>query len=149
MLQREGLKPREQAESCFPSPWEYFKVPIEAVEGLLHLYLQLYLNPANPTFPHAIQQVMYPEHYSRKPALRHLFTPEAHEAAKFFVIADHIAQKYERYHPEFKMRPMPSDVLKYLRPPYNGLVNMGYDDQKKYRDTLPNEQLKKEVYLDE
>lgn len=148
MPQREGLELQSHAESYFPSPWEYFNVPIEYVEGLLHLYVQLYLNPVKPTLPGAIQQVMYPEYYSRKPAFRHLFTPEAHEAAKFFVIADFIAQKHERFHSEFKMRSMPAGVLKYVRPPFNGIVHMGYDDQKKYRDTLPDN-MKKEVYLDE
>lgn len=148
MPQREGLEPGKCEESYFPSPWIYFQVPEVDVEGLLNLYVQLYLNPANPTFPACIQHVMYPEHYTRSKALRHFFTPEAHEAAKFFVIADFIAQKYERFSAEFKMCPMPPDVLKYLRPPYSGMVHMGYDDQKKYRDTLPDN-LKKEVFLDE
>lgn len=143
---RKGIEP---PKSYFPSPWLYFNVPLEDVEGLLALYVELYLNLANPTLPRAIQQVMHPEHLARQLQYRYLFTPEAHEAAKFFVIADHIGQKYQRYHPEFKMVPMPPRVLKHLKSPYNGMTDMGYDDQKKYRDALPNEQLKKEVYLDE
>ena len=143
---RQGIEP---PQSYFPSPWMYFNVPYEDIEELLRVYVELYLSPSNPTITGAIQQVMYPEHYTRQKKFRYLFTPEAHEAAKFFVISDHIGQKYQRYHPEFKMAPMPPEVLKFLRPPYNGMVNMGYDDQKKYRETLPNEQLKKDVYLDE
>lgn len=145
---RKGI---EQSESSFPSPWVYFDVPLEDVEDLLHLYNKIYLSGPSPALPRVIQQAMHDEDFlnpQANPQFRPLFTPEAMEAAKFAVIADHIGQRYQRFHPEFKMRPMPPEVMIYLRPPYSQMTDFSYDAQKKFRDGLPDKQ-KREVFLDE
>ncbi len=145
---RKGI---EQPESYFPSPWVYFGVPLEAVEELLELYTKIYLHGPSPLLPKVIQQAMHDEDLLQPQynlQFRSLFTPKAVEAAKFAVIADHIGQRYQRFHPEFKMRPMPPEVMVYLRPPYNQMTDFSYDAQKKFRDGLPDKQ-KREVILDE
>lgn len=144
-------KGNEQHESHFPSPWEYFNVPLEDVPKLLELYTKIYLDGPNPALPRTIQNAMHDENLlqpQHNPQFRPLFTPRAMEAAKFAVIADHIGQRYQRFHPEFKMRPMPPEVMTYLRPPYCQMTDFSYDAQKKFRDELPDKQ-KQEVYLDE
>jgi len=145
---RKGLK---QPESYFPSPWVYFNVPWDDIPELLDLYRRTYLNPVRPTWQDSMGQVMHSERLLnpvQNVHCRELFTPKAMEAVKFAVIADFIGMKYERFHPTFKMPPMSEEVLVYLRPPFNQMKDWGYDDQKKFRDTLPD-RLKREVYLDD
>ena len=136
-------------ESKFPSPWEYFEVPPADAEELLGLYVNLYLKPSNPTLPQALQRVLYPDEWVRSnPQYMMMASPEAHEAAKFFIIADFIGMKYERFHPTFVMKPVPDEVLMYLKPPYNKMKLLGYEDQKRFRAALPDAQ-KCEVFIDE
>jgi len=135
-------------EPYFSSPWEYYNVPLKDVEKLLQLYMSVYLAPANPTLPKALQQIMYPDAWIQaNPQFREMATPKAHEAAVWFVVADFIGMKYQRTHPTFEMKAAPDDVLRYLRPPYNKMRLLGYDDQVKFRETLPDN-LKREVFID-
>jgi hypothetical protein len=134
---RQGLKGNSDP---FPSPWEYFEIP---------KYLNAYLRPTNPTLPLALEKVLYPDAWIQaNMQYRHLASAEAHAAAKFFVIADFIGMKYERFHPTFIMKPVPDAVLRYLKPPFNQMKRLGYEDQKQFRAGLPDE-LKREVYIDE
>lgn len=144
-------KANNSTESYFPSPWVYFNVPLEAVEELMALYVKVYLNGPNPTLSRVIQNAMHNEDLLQpqfNPQFRSLFGPKAMEAVKFAIIADHIGQKYQRFHPEFKMRPMPKEVMIYLRPPFCQMTDFSYDGQKRFRDSLPDKQ-KHEVILDE
>lgn len=132
----------------FQDPWTYFGVPEEDMRDLFQLYATLYLNPAKPTLPGAMQQIMYPDDFIQvNMQFRDMASPKAHEAAKWFVIADFIGMKYERFHPTFTMREVPGDVLQYLRPPFNGMKLLGYEDQKQFHRSLPDKQ-KREVFID-
>ena len=128
------------------TPWDYFAVPIEDRRDLMQLWYELYLkNPVVLT--RGMQQVMYtPEELGLR--YKELQGADASKAALWFLVADFIGMKYARYHPKFRMKDMPVEVLMYLRPPYRDMKNLAYDEQKRFKATLPKE-LQELIYLDE
>lgn len=122
-----------------PSPWTYYNIPEKDANEFLSLYLECYgTNPVK--LPQVIEKVLYPpgrfvNAYPRFQAA------EAVQAAQFFVIADFIAQYYQKQHPNFRMKETPPEVLKYLRPPFNRMIDLNYDIQKRFMKTLSQEEL--------
>lgn len=128
------------------SPWDYFSVPMEDRKDLSQLWFELYIK--KPTvLTNGMQQVMYPP---EQLGLSHkeLQGADASKAAMWFVVADFIGCKYARYHPTFTMKDMPVEILRYLRPPYCNMANLSYDEQKRFKATLPKAQ-QELIYLDE
>lgn len=128
------------------NPWEYYDVPRQDIPELLNLWHELYIkNPVVLT--RAMAQVVYkPEDLGR--GYRELQGSKSSQAALFFVLADFIGMKYARFHPTFKMKDTPVEVLQYLRPPYRGMQNLSYDEQKRFKATLPK-QLQEMIFIDE
>lgn len=126
--------------------WEYYQVPKEDIPEIIRLWQDIFLKDPK-LLTRAMSQVLYkPEDLGR--GHKELQGAAAAKAALWFIQADFIGMKYERYHPTFKMKDTPQEILKYLRPPYNGMKNLGYEEQKRYKATLPKE-IKEMIYIDE
>lgn len=80
----------------------------------------------------------------------YLLYPGAGEAATnagyFALVVDVVAQNYQPSHPEYKIPPMPAEVLRYLTPPYCYAKDWNLKAQKDFKDQLPIH-LKGRVYI--
>ena len=137
-------------ESPFPNPWIYHDVPKEDMKDLIQMYTHNFLERPD-TLSKAIEQVTY--HPTHPFVLQHRLGrmtqgADATHAALFFVISDFIALHYARYHPKYKTKPIPTDVLGYLCPPFNQMISLDIEDQKRFRASLPPEQ-QEAVYIDD
>jgi len=132
----------------FPNPWEYLDVPKEDMRDLIQLYKYTYLENLD-TLPKALEALTYaPESAMGRMYRNATQGQEAMQAAMFFLVADFVAMKYARFHPTFKMKPIPPEVLRYLKPPFNQMTSLDIEDQRRFRASLPPEQ-QKAVYIDE
>lgn len=136
-----------QSDNSLPNPWDYFGVPVEDRRDLLQLYAQTHLSNMED-LPKMLEKLTYsPDSpFGRT----HIITQstEATNAAMWFILADFLAMKYFRRKNAHKMRPIPKQVLAFLVHPYNKMTSLDYEDQVRFRDSLPpNEQEK--VYIDE
>lgn len=125
--------------SPFPNPWEYLGVPMEDQEDLYQLYFHTFIEQPD-ALANALNQLMFPP--ESPIAIEHPASqsPEAHEAAIFFIICDFVAMKYARFHPKFNMKPIPVEILHYLRPPFNQMTSLDIEDQRRFKASLPKEQ---------
>ena len=138
--------PNEYA-SPFPNPWAYLGIPQEDVNDLVQLYKYRYLDNTD-TLPKALEKLMYPPESLIAKQYPISQSQDASQAALFFLICDFIAMFYARNHPNFKMKPIPQEVLNYLRPPFNQMTSLEIEDQRRFRASLPPEQ-RREVYIDD
>ena len=134
-------------ESPFPDPWIYHGVDGQDYEDMLQLYMHTYLQDST-TFTKAIDSITVSPDSSFGRQYVATQSSDAYAAAIFFLVSDFLAMKYFRFHPKLKMRVMPKEVLPYLRYPYNKMTSLAYDDQKRFRDSLPPEH-RGDVYIDE
>ena len=134
-------------EMYFQNPWEYLNVPEEDMRDLSQLYRHTYLQDLD-TLPKALEQLTYDPSTRIGSAYLSTQSMVAMEAAMFFLICDFVASKYARFHPTFKMKPIPTEVLRYLKPPYNQMTSLDIEDQRRFRASLPPEQ-QKAVFIDE
>jgi hypothetical protein len=137
-----------KATLYFPNPWEYLDVPREDINDLLQLYKYTYLENVD-TLPKALEALTYHHDspFGRKYAAE-TQGQQAMQAAMFFIVCDFVAMKYARFHPTFVMKPIPKEVLAYLKPPFNQMVSLDIEDQRRFRASLPPEQ-QEAVYIDE
>ena len=131
----------------FPNPWEYLEVPHEDMRDLVQLYSHTYLQKLE-TLPKALEQLTYDPNSTIGRAYRSTQSEQAMQEAMFFLVCDFVAMKYARFHPTFKMKPIPQEVLNYLAPPFNQMISLDIEDQKRFRASLPPEQ-QKAVFIDE
>ena len=134
-------------EMFFPNPWEYLGVPQEDMRDLIQLYTHTYLQNLE-TLPRALEQLTYDPDSPIGRAYRSSQSQAAMQAAMFFLVCDFVAMKYARFHPTFSMKPVPQEVLNYLAPPFNMMISLDIEDQKRFRASLPPDQ-QKAVYIDE
>ena len=90
-------------------------------------------------------------YYMSAPAhFRYLLRPGAGEAATnagyFAMVVDVVAQCYQPSHPEFRIPPMPDEVLQHLAEPYCYAKDWNLKAQKGFKDQLPTH-LKGRVYI--
>ena len=140
-------EPNPTYESPFPNPWEYLGVPKEDMHDLIQLYIHTYLTSPD-TLPKALEQLTYPPESLIAQQYPVSQSQDAMQAALFFLICDFVAMKYARIHPTFSMKPIPQEVLNYLRPPYNQMTSLDIEDQRRFRASLPPEQ-QEAVYIDD
>ena len=137
-------------QSPFPNPWMYHNVPEEDMKDLIQSYSHNFLERPD-TLTKAIDHITYPSDHpfvTQHPMGRMTQGADATHAALFFVISDFIALHYARYHPKFKPRSIPTEVLAYLRPPFNKMTSLDIEDQKRFKASLPPEQ-QEAVYIDD
>lgn len=142
----QGNNNNADVKPYFQNPWEYLGVPKEDLRDLLQLYRHTYLQDWD-TLPKALEQLTYDPATRIGAAYPSTQSHMAMEAAMFFLICDFVALKYARFHPTFRMKPIPQEVLVFLKPPYNQMTSLDIEDQKRFRASLPPEQ-QKAVYID-
>ena len=143
------IQPNQNNEyqSPFPNPWLYHQVPREDMRDLMQLYSHNYLGRPD-TLPKALEALTH--HPDSVIGKQHPVSQShnATSAAMFFLISDFIAMKYARLHPTFEMKPMPQEVLNYLRFPFCKMTSLDIEDQRRFKASLPPEQ-QGEIYIDE
>ena len=131
----------------FPDPWEYFEVPEEDRKDLLQLYVHTHVNNTTD-LAMSLDKITY----SPESAIGRTYvatqSAEATQAAMWFIVADFLAMKYFRTKNAHKMKPVPKEILQYLVYPYNQMTSLAYEDQIRFRDSLPPNQ-REAVYIDE
>jgi hypothetical protein len=144
--------PQEQAnapdyQSPFPDPWQSHGVDGQDYEDMLQLYVHVFLQDMD-TFVRVLDKLtISPDSQFGKQYVQ-TQGADAYAAAIFFLVSDFLAMKYFRFHPKLEMKPIPKEVLPYLRYPYNKMTSLAYEDQKRFRDSLPPEH-RGDVYIDE
>ena len=140
---------QEQAEyvSPFPDPWMYHGVDKDDYEDMLQLYVHTYLQDTT-TITKALDSITVAPDSAFGQQYIQTQSSDAYSAAIFFLISDFLAMKYFRYHPNRKMKVLPPEIMPYLRYPYNQMTSLEYEDQKRFRDSLPPEH-RGDVYIDE
>lgn len=142
-----SLNRADEYKSPFPNPWQYLDVPKEDMRDLMQLFTHTYLQDFD-TLPKVFDKLTYHPDSAIAKAYPVSQSHDATHAAMFFLVCDFVAMKYARFHPKFKMKPIPQAVLNYLCPPYCMMTSLDIEDQRRFRATLPPEQ-QEAVYIDD
>ena len=130
------------SKSSIAELWAYFELPPDDLKAIQKEYgwqLGNHFGRIAANEKTMVERILHPAEVQtwRDRSTYDLRSPYAIKLALLSIYASFIAQNYQRYNPQFKIKLLPEDVSKYFRYPYSETRDYNIESLKAWRATLP------------